>query len=160
MIQDLRADSANFERSGDTGRKLYSLNSGEQQANDLGYDNSLVHRSRQHWGPTAPAVQVSFNDIPTFNDIATRTADSHPITSPSTGSPERNESSYSENKGESAKYRSRAPPGYYLASDGRFYPESSKPVARLPDDSQDYDDSEDSDDSEDFVDMMDWTPTT
>ncbi|KIW00747.1 uncharacterized protein PV09_07730 [Verruconis gallopava] len=54
MIRDLKADSANYERSGDTGR----------------YEDSMVHRSRQYWGPTnsspysEPPRNTSYSEPP------------------------------------------------------------------------------------------------
>jgi hypothetical protein len=61
MIQDLKADSANFERSGDTGSPFpdgFGQSSSSSPNISLGrYENSMVHRSRQHWGPTAEQSQ-------------------------------------------------------------------------------------------------------
>jgi hypothetical protein len=58
MIQDLRADSANFERSGDRGTPCSDgIGFGPNPSPNLSigrYEDSMIHRSRQHWGPTAP----------------------------------------------------------------------------------------------------------
>lgn len=56
MVQDLKADSANFERSGDTGSLLpdrFGLPPSRSPNFSIGrYESSMVHRSRQHWGPS------------------------------------------------------------------------------------------------------------
>ena len=63
MVQDLRADSANFERSGDTGSPpLVGFGLTPPYTPDISigrYENSMVHRSRQHWGPTAEPSSAS-----------------------------------------------------------------------------------------------------
>lgn len=63
MIQDLKADSANFERSGDRGSPPsdgFGHTSSHSPNFILGaYENSMVHRSRQHWGPTGESQSSS-----------------------------------------------------------------------------------------------------
>lgn len=63
MVQDLRTDSANFERSGARGSP-HSDNTGFGQSyipnKPLGnYQESQVHQSRQYWGPTGAETQAA-----------------------------------------------------------------------------------------------------
>ncbi|TID23332.1 hypothetical protein E6O75_ATG02968 [Venturia nashicola] len=63
MVQDLRTDSANFERSGARGSP-YSDTPGFGQCHipnkPLGnYQESQVHHSRQYWGPTGAETQAA-----------------------------------------------------------------------------------------------------
>jgi hypothetical protein len=68
MVQDLRADSANFERSGDTGTPPldgFGFTSSHSPDFFLGrYENSMVHRSRQHWGPTTEQPSAPTDRLP------------------------------------------------------------------------------------------------
>lgn len=106
MVQDLKADSANFERSGDTGR----------------YENSIVHRSRQHWGPTgeqqsSTPVSSSATDSPYSRDSRT-TASSGYGDAPYGGS------SNAQFEGYDPQYATRAPDrrpdaGYRAPADPR-----------------------------------------
>ncbi|KIW04670.1 hypothetical protein, variant 1 [Verruconis gallopava] len=57
MIRDLKADSANFERSGERGTpKPDRFGSRSTHSPDFcvgAYQDSTIHRSRQYWGPTS-----------------------------------------------------------------------------------------------------------
>jgi hypothetical protein len=57
MMEDLRADSANFERSGDRGTPSsdgFGFGPNPSPNFSIGkYEDSMIHRSRQHWGPSA-----------------------------------------------------------------------------------------------------------
>ena len=109
MIQDLKADSANFERSGDSGI----------------YENSMVHRSRQHWGPTGDSA-ASYGGGSSTGYATTSSYSS----APESYGLYATTTSASRRPGAYGGYGTRAsgPPGYYLASDGNFYPESARPT--------------------------------
>lgn len=85
MVQDLRADSANFERSGDTGTPPmdgFGVTPPLSPNFSLGrYENSMVHRSRQHWGPTAEQANTSTERLPSRAE-----SDSSSYTQSTTGS--------------------------------------------------------------------------
>ena len=154
MVEDLKVDSVNFERSGDSGN----------------YENSMVHRSRQHWGPSSEPdnflphaygrreeTDYTYNSLPRVGGAAPPYhGSSAPVTSnmrPGTAGTEYTYSSApttyglrqtnqgSAHSGGVSQYsqpsnsaysssnapHAQPPPGYYLASDGKFYPLAKKP---------------------------------
>ena len=126
MVQDLKADSANFERSGDTGSPLLDgLVHVSSHSPDFAigrYENSIVHRSRQHWGPTgeqqsSTPVSSSATDSPYSRDSRT-TASSGYGDAPYGGS------SNAQFEGYDPQYATRAPDrrpdaGYRAPADPR-----------------------------------------
>lgn len=125
MIQDLKADSVNFERSGDTGR----------------YENSMAHQSRQHWGPTsseAAPVSLGSNSAFLSNSYASRMSYSSAHSYGNANSNHRNTNNTYRNVNydfRNVNYDTsgyQIPAGYYLASDGRYYPEPSKTNGSSP----------------------------
>jgi hypothetical protein len=87
MVDDLKADSANYERSlasGATRGSPYLEDSafGYRTPNKVieSYANSVVHQSRQHWGPSAGAGTSSSGSTQSYGSSA--------YGAPSTGYPE------------------------------------------------------------------------
>ncbi|KAF2418490.1 hypothetical protein EJ08DRAFT_703077 [Tothia fuscella] len=113
MIQDLKSDSANFERiSGRTS-----------------YQNSQIHESRNHWGPSEGGSTVQAPAMQPVNPFAVtdrHMRDHSPSIPAPVSNPRRPPVQPAAIQREQQIPPGNAPPpGYYLASDGRFYPASS-----------------------------------
>ncbi|QDS69555.1 hypothetical protein FKW77_007871 [Venturia effusa] len=81
MVQDLRTDSANFERSGARGSP--SLDSNGLGHNHIpnkplgNYQESQVHQSRQYWGPTGAESQAAAVPQPAASAYAAQPQPQH-----------------------------------------------------------------------------------